>query len=212
MLLGFSTAGKSSILNALKEKHGEKYDYFDTDSMISKDFSGHIYNVFLEKWEKDDPIERKSAIQFIEEKENEVLKILEKNINKSSIIAASPFILLRPDWQTFIDKFTPTFFHLEIDAESVFEGLMKRHDEHLSLVGNKLGFGCWDLGMTKKYKDGKYILINKEDALKNIEQSLSNMTTKYKNLSKTNNFSSKLLKHDPEFRKSFLSILEKELL
>jgi shikimate kinase len=203
ILVGFSTAGKSSILKEIQKRNGE-YKYVDTDSEISRAHEGHIYNVFLDKWDENDPINRQKALSFIAAREDEILNDLTLPAEKPTLIAAGPFLHIRSKWVSFTEVTHPDIFHISITPESVYEGLLKRHGDHKKIIGDRRGFGCWDLGVTKKYMDGEYILLDEELAIKNIDKLLSDATSKYRQLSNGKDFTSERLRNDENYRENFI--------
>lgn len=75
VLMGFSTAGKSSITRLIEQdKNYYSLIYFhDTDYYIAKEFNPndpHIYHIFLQLT-KNDKINRKEVFDFISAKEKE---------------------------------------------------------------------------------------------------------------------------------------------
>ena len=184
ILLGFSTTGKSTILQYFKKNYRRKAYYIDTDKEISKDFECHIYNVYLDLMENQDPIERTAPIDYIEKKENYLLdKLCSEKLDKPRLIAAGPFLHTRPNFDKFNNIAKPEYYFLEIDELSVYEGLLYRHQNQIKEgLDNDPYFGCWDLGVTKEFKNGYYELLPKRIAIEKIKEMLNSVQYNYKQL------------------------------
>ena len=189
VILGFSTTGKSSILDYFRENFNNKVDCLDTDSIVSKSYNNHIYNIFLELYETIDPIDRFRPINYIENAEDQLLIELCKDTIKPRLIAAGPFIPIRPNFKKFNDYVKPDYYFLKTDPEKVYQGLMYRHKVQIEKGLDKYShFGCWDHNVTKVYKNGKYEMLPKDKAIENISRHLDSMQKIYKKLANTNTF------------------------
>lgn len=88
VLLGFSTAGKSTILKEFSKLHGGKVEAIDTDKRIAELDHGHIYDIFFERVSE---AYREAALKYIERREGEVLDNISAT-SKPRLIAAGPSI------------------------------------------------------------------------------------------------------------------------
>lgn len=162
VLIGFSCAGKSSLLEPLRNYISEKGLKlpleFDTDAKITEqDYpDGGIYSVFLDKsiGKDTDP-----AMQYIIRREHEVLREL-LDIQGPAIIAAGPLILQRkPDWSNFLAKHKPTVVWLQLNPKRTVEGLKHREGRYRTMPYNGKpaeehpSFGCWNQDILNKYDE-----------------------------------------------------------
>lgn len=162
VLIGFSCAGKSSLLEPLRnyidEKRLKRPLEVDTDKEITKhDYpEGGIYSVFLDKSFGN---ETDAAMQYIIRREHEVLKEL-LEIQGPAIVAAGPLILQRkPDWANFLAKQKPTVFWLQLSPKRTVEGLKHREGRYRTMPHNGKpaeehpSFGCWNKDILNKYDE-----------------------------------------------------------
>lgn len=217
VLLGFSTTGKSRILNDLKTKRLVNVDFIDTDTEIAKNHDGHIYNVFIDLFDSSDPIDRKKSLTYIENSEKRIIDNLCKYSTQNRLIAPGPFLPFRQNFQKFINFSHPEFIFLKTDAENVYNGLIKRHERQIKEGLDKYPhFGCWDLDVTKGYQNGRYILLPKQIAINNIRLLLDSAQQFYKSLAVDNEFDSlELNKYSVSFNKekydAFIQMIENKL-
>ncbi|MBZ0291818.1 MAG: hypothetical protein K8L99_04550 [Anaerolineae bacterium] len=163
VLIGFSCAGKSRILEPLKayiaEKGLPKPFEVDTDKKITeRDYpDGGIYSVFLDKSVEDDTA---PAINYIAQREKEVLKEL-LVMEAPAIVAAGPLILQRqPEWGDFMSKHKPTIVWLKLNPSRTVAGLKDRENRYREKpfdgkpASEHPGFGCWNKDILNTY-DGE---------------------------------------------------------
>jgi shikimate kinase len=193
VLLGFSTAGKSSLLEYFRKEYGEKIYYIDTDKLISAYHNGHIFNVYLDLFEQDDPEARRRPLDYIVKRENEILEKLSEPSNRPRIIAAGPFLHTRKEnFEKFNTIVKPAYFFLKVTPENVYSGLLDRHVRIKKIVGDNPFFGCWDLYVTKRYNNDtrRYELLSEQDSLSKISSLLAGCQERYKELAGINVYDS----------------------
>lgn len=185
VLLGFCTAGKSTIIRYFKNNYSVNIlKTKDTDEEISKSgkYDGHIYNIYLSfykdisQW-NDSKYNNIGANAYIEKKEKEILEELTKECLGSHIpylIALGPFVVTRkPEWGRFYNNIKPICYYLELTYKEAYEGLKKRRcDKKFDGIRNLKSFGCWDDGSITKYEKGRYKLLSPKKALENIKKTM----------------------------------------
>lgn len=184
ILFGFCTAGKSTILRVLKEnlfKDGIDIKDIDTDKRISeKKYGGHIYNIYEKLYENEGDGEKniKVALDYIKNEEEKLLEKLAIECSESKIpfiIAPGPFLVIRkPQWSDFCKTVNPVCYYLTLTPNEVYEGLINRRNKQLefSEISKSECFGCWDVGVTTHYVNGKYEELPKKQALENISNNM----------------------------------------
>lgn len=170
VLMGFSTAGKSTILKRFKSKYNQQIMTIDTDAKIASKHGNHIYNVFFKMVNGNDT---RCALEYIKRREREILESLEPD-STPCLIAAGPILPARePQWTLFVQRVNPICFYLELTAEEVYEGLCKRRDRHINNgLNSRPEFDCWDKDVTTEFKNGKWILLSEDRALRNIRKQM----------------------------------------
>jgi shikimate kinase len=160
VLIGFSCAGKSRILEPLREHISNKGFKLpleiDTDAKITEqDYpDGGIYSVFLDKSVADNT---QPAIDYIIRREKEVLAEL-LGMETPAIVAAGPLILQRqPEWGRFLAKHKPKIIWLRLNPTRTVAGLKDREARYRERSFNGLpaaehpGFGCWNKDILNTY-------------------------------------------------------------
>jgi len=222
VLLGFCTAGKSTILRYFRNKYSKNtLCTIDTDEEVAKEYDNHIYNVytvFYKEISKEDGKKNiQDALDYIEKKEKEILVKLANECYESKIpylIALGPNTVERePQWGYFKEVIDPICYHLELDKKEVYEGLISRIKK-LKSDKNKItkskSFGCWDNGSTMKYENGKYEPLSEEDALQNIKDIMCKPCEKYRELSKRT-FSATEIKENSDYKRQLYNSIEEDL-
>jgi shikimate kinase len=182
VLVGFSTTGKSTILRKIDDRPGGLVNTIDTDQLVARDFSGHIFNIYLELVEGKD---RSKALRYIEMREEDMLASLEVGLNPS-LIAAGPSLPIRKNWEVFCARLNPTCIFLNKSPEQIFEGLMKRratHEKNKSIV-ESAAFGSWDEDLTTVFCNGKWVLVTRGEAVRNIQKHLNQRLGLYRRCAK----------------------------
>lgn len=175
VLVGFSTAGKSHYLREICKHHDSEFDFLDSDQFVSKNYGGHIYNVFLE-------LGHEEAIKFIENKENEFIDTVLMNNQRPQLIAAGPFLVQRTNWPNFVKERKPYVIHINKIAEHIYDGLIKRKAEQKQnpqLDSSSPNFGCWDKDVTTEFNGRFYVDLSKSQAVENIQKLLDIINPKY---------------------------------
>lgn len=175
VLLGFSTAGKSTIARELQRRH-PSIEVVDTDKLVAGGSDEHIYDVYLSLVRGRD---RGPAIDYIQTKERSVVRDLQRTATpgRPRLVAAGPAVVSRdPEWAEYFAAIGPVCYCLEVTREEVYLGLLERRGRHLKqLTENGVkpipeGFGCWDEDVTTAYQDGAWVLLPKGEALDNIDK------------------------------------------
>lgn len=198
VLMGYSTSGKSTILRNLKSKLKDRLEVVDTDEEIAGE-DEHIYNVYLRRTEGSN---RQGALVHIKEQEEQILNSLDPQ-DAPRLIAAGPALPSRTEaWDSFVARVKPVCFYLEITAQEVREGLCWRRCKHLELVEirDDPSFGCWDEGTTTEYKDGRWVVVNREKAIANIEREMSPLVKIYERYCNGGKFSVSAIRSCKEVR------------
>lgn len=202
VLFGFSTTGKSTLLQYFKNHYRRKVIFIDTDKEVAKDYECHIYNIYLDLIEENDLIKRNKPIEYIKQAESALLKRLCEPWGQPRLIAAGPFINDKDNFDLFKKISKPEFYFFKIDAESVYDGLLFRHNQHIKEgLSSDPFFGCWDHGVTKAYNpESKYYeLLPKEIALEKIRESLDRQQIKYAELAGFNVYNALDYRKDSKF-------------
>lgn len=232
ILFGFCTAGKSTIIKHF-EKYGEGLLHTrDTDTIISKDYGNHIYNIYTsfykdykEKYCKgiENPecnvskFNNKDANEYIEKREREILISLTDECYRSEVpclMAPGPFLVTRkPQWEYFENNIKPICYYIELTKEEVYKGLMERRKKLRSnKISKSKSFGCWDDGSTMKYKEGKYVALDEQTAIKNIKELMRIPVCEYEKLSKGRTFKATEIRNDYNEENRLYSSIKKDLL
>jgi len=184
VLLGFSTAGKSTILRRFGEKYSEQELFrIDTDQRVAMDYidpndgKAHMYEVFLKRL---DGSNRDHALSYIHTRERVTLNWM-RNDGRPRLIAAGPFLPMRePEWSDFVRREHPVCFLLDLTPEEVYQGLINRRTRHEEQrINNRVGFGCWDDGVTTTYNGSEWVLLPAAEAMEKINRLLTNATSRY---------------------------------
>jgi shikimate kinase len=206
VLLGFSTAGKSTILSDFETKYPQ-LQTIDTDQRIARDHRGHIYQVYLDLVSGSD---RQPALDYIDEKERVILKSIQVSAGPR-LIAAGPFLPLRnPEWDDFLGRVHPLCLHLDLDPSDVYDGLISRRCEHLKdqAIVNHPAAGSWDEGVTTEYQHGKWVDVPREKALENISKLMQGPFSVYKKYSGGRDFNAIDIRKDPAAKDRFYEIVK----
>jgi hypothetical protein len=179
VLLGFSTTGKSQILKQFENYSKDKLQRFDSDQEISRDHDCHIYNIYLSYSSSTDT---NDATDFIAARERSFLKNIDRGLQTPLLLAAGPFLPSRSvEWKEFIHDVNPACFYLKKEPELVLYGLLERHYRHRQApeIAEHPRFGCWDESVTTELKDGKWVLLPLEAALRNVSELIANVENDY---------------------------------
>jgi len=205
VLMGFSTAGKSSISRLLEEnpKYNELIDFKDSDKYIASQFDPikpNIYKIFLNLTKVSIQnniivIDRAEVFEYINKKAKEFLRKL-LTINSTSkkcrIKAGCPFLNSdnNNEWSEFIKTAKPDYILLKITAQRAYKKLIERHISQSKNpeICNHPNFGSWDLGVTKAFDTNRFKLLREEDALNNIISLINSVEPAYIDYCKENIF------------------------
>lgn len=208
VLLGCWTSGKSTLLERLSRKHPDLFAPIDTDAVVSKDYAGFLYNVFLAHSRTGTA---KSVNQYMDLRERAVLARL-MNLHQSFVVAAGPLLVTRePLWSAFWDRVRPICFYLEQDVQEIYEGLKKRRAWQANAGLDMIpGFGSWDEGLLTRLDDqtGTWLELSRSEALKNVSRTIYPLVNKYRNCAQGRIFKAKEVKENQFVRNK----LETEIL
>lgn len=182
VLLGFSTTGKSTIINRFIKDYGNRLTAIDSDKEVSKQYDGHIYNLFLSLRMGTST---RHALDEIATRERDFLRNVD-NGDRPLLVAAGPAVPSRdPEWHDFVTRLRPCCLYLKKTAEDVLDGLRNRRDQHSSDPGlaSDPGFGCWDNDVTTQPQDGKWVLVDTRKALANIRRHMQPLAVLYEQYS-----------------------------
>lgn len=172
ILIGFSTAGKSHYLREICKINPFPINFLDSDKFVSKEFGGHIYDIFMQ-------LGREDAIKYIETKEQEFIQHL-SDIKIPTLVAAGPFVPIRNGWDSYVTNSRPQTVYLKKSLDSIYKDLCSRKaDQKNTLDVKNPNFGSWDLNVTTEIKDGTYQDIADSSALTNIQGHLSRIVPIY---------------------------------
>ncbi|SFW67936.1 nucleoside/nucleotide kinase family protein [Chitinophaga sancti] len=183
LLVGFSTTGKSSLINELSGQLPDNVEMIDSDKAISKDFDGHIYKLFLAQHDIKDPIARVSIMESIHQGENNFIRDLK--LKKQPYIAAiAPNVHTRPEWHNFLYSVNPFVIFLKAEIESVYKGLKIREEKLYQTHKDNSGFGIWNLYVTRFYDEekGQYLELPESVAKQNISELIQINEKEYKKI------------------------------
>ncbi|MEP7128367.1 MAG: shikimate kinase [Chitinophagales bacterium] len=171
LLMGFSTTGKSSILEELKKEIGDSVKYIDSDSEISKNYNNHIFRLFIDKHTDEDPENRKDIMDEISNGENSFLKNLTE-FQDAYIAALGPNVHIRSNWNEYYSKTKSYVIFLKADVDTVYQGLIRREDKLYPQFENNPAFGNWNQGVIRRYnpKTKLYERLSENEAKRNISQ------------------------------------------
>jgi len=176
VLLGYSTAGKSTVLRHFRDAYQERLFTADTDALVAAGSSGHIYNVFfrLADGENTGP-----ALEFIQEEENRILNELIGE-NEPLLIAAGPAVPIRNNWNRFLAEKRPECFYLDLSAAEVYNGLVDRDSRHRREgLHRRPNYGCWDRNSSKRFVAGEWLLMEPADAVPVITRNMAECIQAY---------------------------------
>ncbi|MCG9880034.1 MAG: hypothetical protein MH472_05495 [Bacteroidia bacterium] len=203
ILIGFSTAGKSHYLRKICEINPFPIYFLDSDKFVSKDYGGHIYNIFLE-------LGREDAIKYIEKKEEECIMHLSE-IRVPTLVAAGPFLLIRNGWDKYFSNYRPQILYLKKPLENIFKDLwIRKENQKRTLDINNPNFGSWDLNVTTEFIDGMYQDISNFSARTNIQRHLSQIEQVYEKYAHEI-YNSEQLKYNVDKSNEFISTIIKKL-
>ncbi|MFM9952190.1 MAG: hypothetical protein ACKV1O_29940 [Saprospiraceae bacterium] len=167
ILIGFSTTGKSTIRRKINVPIG--VESLDSDEEISKDYNSHIYNLFIENHNNEDPIKRTELMDKISHNEDLFIAYL-KETSKPYIAALGPNIHTRSNWNNYYVTQKPFTIFLKADVDTVYRGLIDREDKIISKFPNHPAFGNWNHGVIREYnpKTNRYERLSEEFSKRNI--------------------------------------------
>lgn len=200
ILIGFSTTGKSTLLETIKSiKPNNEINYIDSDRYISSDYNHHIYNMFLSNHNDSDPVNRKKILTLIAEKENAFIANLRKNTNY--IAALGPNVHTRSQWSSFLKETKPKVVFLKANPELVYKGLIRREDNMPPKVQLDPAFGSWNQGVIRVFnsRSKRYKRLSKEEALLNINQLISINEDYYSSIAQYTFNASELMKVNNDY-------------
>lgn len=175
VLIGFSTAGKSTFLQYALDTFAGLVQCLDSDKWITHSFDKeHIFELFMQQG-------RDTALQQIGTKENRFLTTFSSPQPAPTLIAAGPFIPMQPAWPFYVEKVRPFIIHLTVSPEDVYEGLLHRRQRHSTMVdsGHEL-FGSWDKDIMTSWNGRSYVLLPREVAIENISRSMTAVLPTYR--------------------------------
>lgn len=187
ILLGFSTAGKSTVLERFQNAYtAEQLNTVDTDKRVGAAFGGNIFKIFQQEGNVsgDDTTE---ALRLIKLRENEILLSL---IDERSpcLIAAGPALPSRENFPLFLQSGAECIL-LNTTAEVVYDGLVRRHEKHVADgLDRDPNFGCWDKGTSKAYVDGRWELVGFAKGVENIKREMAPLQSYYEHYTPDNRF------------------------
>lgn len=173
IFIGFSTTGKSTLINNLSIKFPNRIK-FDTDEEIAKNFGGSIANIYYSNENIND------THSYINNQESTVLINL-MNTSNNLMIAAGPGIPLRSEYSTYVKTKQPHIVLIERPAEDIYRGLLERRNNmKKETVHQRKEFGIWDVDVMV---DKKLEEFSKEIAIKNIQSLLDQRQDYYNKFS-----------------------------
>lgn len=213
VLLGYSTAGKSSILNHFKSVMGNRIETIDSDSEMSKEYGGHIYLLYSTLVEGQD---RNKALACIEDRENAILRWFQP-APRPRLIAFGPAVPSRHEWEGFLKRIRPTVFYLELSECEVQEGLRLRRDKHIRDGLESLpAFGSWDEDVVTTYDEDseRWVPINNDKKVySNIQRHMSGLMPLYSEAAcPERTFLARKLRESKEYQQECFSKVLKALL
>ena len=161
ILIGFSTTGKSTLINKIADKFPHRAK-FDTDKEISKDFCNSIANIYYAHENLSD------THNLIREQESTVLNALTKAEN-NLIIAGGPGIPFSRAFPNYIEVKKPHVVLIERPVQEIYESLLDRRNKMKSKPEHQRpDFGIWDLDLMVKMENGSLVDYSKDEAVAKI--------------------------------------------
>lgn len=176
VLVGFSTAGKSSIVrDAISRWEG--LNTLDSDQEIARGYSAggvaHVFAIYSQ-------LGRENALKEISQRENHFLSRLGK-ATEPLLVAAGPGTVIRDQWAPFVERVSPTIVFIRQTAEQAYSGLRKRRAEHKSSpVGYAPHFGCWDQGTTTERRGDVWVEVDEAVGLANVAREMRHLDKLYR--------------------------------
>jgi shikimate kinase len=203
VLVGCSTAGKTSAVQRFSELYRNQFEVIDTDALVAaeSEFKGHLYSMYL----KFTQAENISAAQlYLEIGERHALNQFAQR-RDSVLISAGPNLPFRErEWTKFVEVVNPTCYYLRLNAEQLFEGLRRRRIRQRKRgLDMCSAFGCWDKGLATKYdvERGSWDELGYEEAIPLIEQHLERVDPIYLSLCKPENvFDGGFVRDNPQMQ------------
>lgn len=172
-LLGYSCAGKSTIVRQVTERWPE-VEGVDSDKWVAQPHE-HIYEVYFEHGSL-------GAKHHVDYRERTFLNSLEP-VDGPRIIAVGPAVpSRRPQWDAFVDRVKPTFIYLVLSPEEELARLRARRTQHArdTKIAHNPEFGAWDSGLTtERTNAGTWAEVDNATALKNIRQHINGLVPIY---------------------------------
>lgn len=179
IIVGCSTAGKSSALRRFQERFGDTYKLLDTDAQISSAYGNDLYNMYLALAADGDT---SAALKFQELEERRLLASLMRE-PYSCLIAAGPYVPTRePEWGMLLRRLKPTCFYFQMEEEDIHRGLLQRRfRQRKKGLDSLAAFGCWDKDTTMRYDSatGRYVEIPKDEALPLLRAQMQRLSRCY---------------------------------
>jgi len=173
LLLGYSCAGKSTIVREVRDRWPE-VEGLDSDDWVAEPYGAHIYEVFFR-------LGRLAALDQIAYREGLFLDALEP-VDGPRVIAAGPALPSRKEWTAFVGRVQPTFVYLELTPEEELIALRGRRAKHADtpgIAGHRL-FGSWDEGLTTIRQPGPtWADVDDAEALENIRREMRQLVAIY---------------------------------
>jgi shikimate kinase len=175
VLVGFSTAGKSSILSNATYRWAS-LTALDSDLEIARGFTAggvpHIFAIYSQ-------LGRVDAIAEIARRENEFLSRLERS-SAPVLVAAGPGTLIRAEWTPFVARVSPTIVYISQTVNEAYAGLRQRREDHKSSpVAYAPNFGCWDEGTMTERVGESWVDVEEAVGLVNVAQEMNGLDKIY---------------------------------
>jgi shikimate kinase len=179
VLVGFSCAGKSTILRRAKDEWPEVICW-DTDEQLALDHLGtdgrpHIFQMFVD-------LGRARALQKVDGLERDFLD-RQNETTAPTLIAAGPFIPTRqPSFNNFVRRVRPSFIYLSQTPELVVAGLRARRERHVAELAGLPNVGPWDEDIQTKREGDEWVTLSDSLIRRNVNRSLSGVVATYQRL------------------------------
>lgn len=174
-LIGFSTSGKSTIGEAVKNLCARKkftISYRDSDYEIGAKYGGHIADIYGAHSHAD-------ACSLIEREERQFLN----NINPviPTLVVPGPNTILRePEWTQFLRRAKPIIYYLEIGALVCYQRLYARHQGLRKQYNNSPRVLSVNLGALGELNShGEFVDYDTSEGQRRISENMREQVSRY---------------------------------
>lgn len=175
VLVGFSCSGKSTVGKAIAKACKEAafpVELRDSDEEIGKANGGSIADIFVAKG-------RPAAIALIEDGERSFLNSLKPSDSPRLVVTGPNFPLREPEWSHFLTRVDPIAYWLQVEPNTVYSRLKRRHDKYRKKFDGEPNNGCWNEGILCDFTNGRWLDLEREEALRRLPKFMERQVELY---------------------------------